>query len=121
MEEMAFEEIERDFQEVLSELSGDKSLEKFRIEYEKLHTVLKKSYDNEKRLMAKCRELNAEIVVNSAKVATALKLSQDDQTTIASLKKVSSLGETEPVGSYHKCILYLMPHPFIILAALGLQ
>ncbi|ELV11671.1 Coiled-coil domain-containing protein 147, partial [Tupaia chinensis] len=87
LEETAFEEIERDFQQVLSELSGDKSLEKFRIEYEKLHTVMKKSYDNEKRLMAKCRELNAEIVVNSAKVATALKLSQDDQTTIASLKK----------------------------------
>ncbi|XP_034372574.1 cilia- and flagella-associated protein 58 [Arvicanthis niloticus] len=86
-EETAFEEIEKDFQEVLSELSGDKSLEKFRIEYEKLHAIMKKSYDNEKRLMAKCRELNAEIVVNSAKVATALKLSQDDQTTIASLKK----------------------------------
>uniref|UniRef100_A0A2K6SGQ3 Cilia and flagella associated protein 58 n=1 Tax=Saimiri boliviensis boliviensis TaxID=39432 RepID=A0A2K6SGQ3_SAIBB len=87
LEESAFEEIERDFQEVLHELSGDKSLEKFRIEYEKLHAIMKKSYDNEKRLMAKCRELNAEIVVNSAKVATALKLSQDDQTTIASLKK----------------------------------
>ncbi|KAG5196013.1 hypothetical protein JEQ12_011649 [Ovis aries] len=87
LEETAYEEIERDFQEVLSELSGDKSLEKFRIEYEKLHAVMRKSYDNEKRLMAKCRELNAEIVVNSAKVATALKLSQDDQTTIASLKK----------------------------------
>ncbi|XP_046510514.1 cilia- and flagella-associated protein 58 isoform X3 [Equus quagga] len=87
MEETAFEEMERDFQEVLNELSGDKSLEKFRVEYEKLHAVMKKSYDNEKRLMAKCRELNAEIVVNSAKVATALKLSQDDQTTIASLKK----------------------------------
>ncbi|XP_019491834.1 PREDICTED: cilia- and flagella-associated protein 58 [Hipposideros armiger] len=87
LEETAFEEIERDFLEVLNELSGDKSLERFRIEYEKLHAVMKKSYDNEKRLMAKCRELNAEIVVNSAKVATALKLSQDDQTTIASLKK----------------------------------
>ncbi|GAB1302527.1 Cilia- and flagella-associated protein 58 [Apodemus speciosus] len=86
-EETAFEEIEKDFQEVLGELSGDKSLEKFRIEYEKLHAIMRKSYDNEKRLMAKCRELNAEIVVNSAKVATALKLSQDDQTTIASLKK----------------------------------
>lgn len=89
LEETAFEEIERDFQTVLGELSGDKSLDKFRIEYEKLHAVLKKSYDNEKRLMAKCRELNAEIVVNSAKVATALKVSQDDQTTIAYLKKVS--------------------------------
>ncbi|XP_075071217.1 cilia- and flagella-associated protein 58 [Mixophyes fleayi] len=86
-EENAFDVLEKDFQEVLNELTGDKSLEKFRIEYEKLHGVLKKSYENEKRLMAKCRELNAEIVTNSTKVATALKLSQDDQSTIASLKK----------------------------------
>lgn len=67
---------------------GDRSLEKFRVEYEKLHKALKKSHDSEKRLMQKCRELNAEIVANSAKVATALKLSQEDQATIASLKKV---------------------------------
>nr|XP_060622997.1 cilia- and flagella-associated protein 58 [Anolis sagrei ordinatus] len=87
IEENVFEALEKDFQEVINELTGDQSLEKFRIEYEKLHAVLKKSYENEKRLMAKCRELNAEIVVNSAKVATALKLSQDDQTTIASLKR----------------------------------
>lgn len=119
LEETAYEEIERDFQEVLSELTGDKGLERFRVEYEKLHAVMKKSYDNEKRLMAKCRALNAEIVVNSAKVATALKLSQDDQTTIASLKKVSDLLEMEPMASFHKCILYLKHHPFIILAALG--
>ncbi|ETE59542.1 Coiled-coil domain-containing protein, partial [Ophiophagus hannah] len=87
IEENVFEALEKDFQEVISELTGDQSLEKFRVEYEKLHAVLKKSYENEKRLMAKCRELNAEIVVNSAKVATALKLSQDDQTTITSLKR----------------------------------
>ena len=71
---------------------GDKSLEKFRVEYEKLHRALKKSHESEKRLMQKCRELNAEIVANAAKVQTALKLSQEDQTTIASLKKV---GERE--------------------------
>lgn len=80
--------MEKDFQEVLNELMGDKSLEKFRTEYEKLHRALKKSHDSEKRLMQKCRELNAEIVANSAKVATALKLSTEDQTTIAQLKKV---------------------------------
>ena len=67
---------------------GDRSLEKFRVEYEKLHRALKKSHESEKRLMQKCRELNAEIAANSAKVSTALKLSQDDQSTIASLKKV---------------------------------
>ncbi|XP_061412500.1 cilia- and flagella-associated protein 58 [Lethenteron reissneri] len=86
-DEGTFESLERDFQEVLSELTGDKSLEKFRDEYEKLHRALKKSHDNEKRLMTKCRELNAEIVANSAKVSTALKLSQEDQASIASLKK----------------------------------
>jgi len=52
---------------------------RFRVEYEKLHKALKKSHESEKRLMSKCRELNAEIVTNSSKVAQALKLSQDDQ------------------------------------------
>lgn len=70
---------------------GDRSLEKFRLEYEKLHKALKKSHDSEKRLMLKCRELNAEIVANASKVATALKLSQEDQANIASLKKVNKL------------------------------
>ena len=61
------------------------------MEYEKLHRALKKSHESEKRLMGKCRELNAEIVANAAKVSTALKLSQEDQTTISSLKKVDIL------------------------------
>eukprot|EP00762_Andalucia_godoyi_P000286 ANDGO_03046.mRNA.1 Cilia- and flagella-associated protein 58 len=83
----AFEALERDFQEVLAELAGDESLERFRVEYEKLHRALRKSYESEKRLIKKCQELNAEIVANSAKVQTALRLSQEDQNTIASLKK----------------------------------
>mmetsp|Transcript_9497 Transcript_9497/g.15525 ORF Transcript_9497/g.15525 Transcript_9497/m.15525 type:complete len:886 (+) Transcript_9497:227-2884(+) len=86
-ESNAFEALEKDFQDVLSELVGDKSLERFRVEYEKLHRALKKSHESEKRLIKKCRELNAEIVANAAKVQTALKLSQEDQNTIASLKK----------------------------------
>ena len=75
--------------QVLAELMGDKSLERFRVEYEKLHRALKKSHESEKRLMHKCRELNAEIVANAAKVSTALKLSQEDKSTISSLKQVS--------------------------------
>lgn len=79
--------LENDFQQVLSELMGDKSLERFRHEYEKLHGALKKSHSQEKKLVKKCRELNAEIVNNASKVQTALKLSQEDQQTIASLRK----------------------------------
>ena len=43
--------------------------------------------DNEKRLTKKVRELNGEIVGNAAKVQTALRLSEEDQTTIVTLKK----------------------------------
>ena len=75
-ESSAFDALEHDFQEVLQELVGDKSLERFRQEYDKLHRALKKSHESEKRLIKKCRELNQEIVANAAKVQTALKLSQ---------------------------------------------
>ena len=75
-------------QELVNEKSFDeKSRERFRAEYEKLHRALKKSHESEKRLITKCRELNQEIVANAAKVQTALKLSQEDQNTIASLKR----------------------------------
>lgn len=87
MESTAFEAPEKDFQEVLQELIGDKSLEHFRLEYEKLHRALKKSHDSEKRLIKKCRELNQEIVSNATKVQTALNLSKEDQATISNLKK----------------------------------
>ncbi|TSK17894.1 Cilia- and flagella-associated protein 58 [Bagarius yarrelli] len=79
--------MEKELQEVLNELVGEESLEKFRVEYEKLIIALKKSHENEKRLMTKCRELKAEISSNSLKVEMALKLSHEDQTTILSLKK----------------------------------
>ena len=81
------EALEQDFQEVMEELQGDSNLDRFRDEYEKLHRALSKSQNNERKLVKKCRELNDEIVGNAAKVATALKLSEEDQGTIASLKK----------------------------------
>eukprot|EP01035_Chromulina_nebulosa_P019250 gene19250-25102_t len=82
-----FEKLERDFQEVLTEMMGDQSLEKFRLEYEKLHRALKRSHEQEKRLVKKCRDLNSEILNNQAKIKTALRLSQEDQKTIAHLQK----------------------------------
>ena len=87
LESKAFESMEKDFQEVLAELTGNDNLDYVRHEYEKLHRALKKSHESEKRLIKKCRELNAEIVSNAAKVQTALKLSEEDQAIISSLKK----------------------------------
>ncbi|KAF8570630.1 cilia- and flagella-associated protein 58 [Paragonimus westermani] len=72
---------------VINELEGNKGLDKFKDEYEKLMRALMKSHDNEKRLMRKCRELKAEIVSNTAKVSQAVKLSSDDPANMAALKR----------------------------------
>lgn len=72
---------------MLRELATDAQLDRFRAEYEKVFRALKKSHDSEKRLIKKCRELNAEIVGGAAKVQAALKLSDEDQATITALKK----------------------------------
>lgn len=87
VEGTSIEALEKEFQDVLTEVGGEKTLEKFSVEYEKLIIALKKSQDNEKRLMTKCQKLKAEIQSNSAKVEAALKQSHEDQITITSLRK----------------------------------
>ncbi|NXY29473.1 CFA58 protein, partial [Pomatorhinus ruficollis] len=86
LEESAFEALEKDSQEFISILSRDEALEKFRVEYEKLLAIMKKSRENEKHLMGKCRKLSAELVEKSSKVAVLTKLTHDDGETISSLK-----------------------------------
>ncbi|XP_013883448.1 cilia- and flagella-associated protein 58 [Austrofundulus limnaeus] len=81
----SFQSLE-EFLVILGESAGDQSADRIRLEFNKLILALKKSRDNEKRLMSKCRDLNAEIMSTSAKVAAAVKLSQEDETTITSLK-----------------------------------
>ncbi|CAD7925331.1 unnamed protein product [Amoebophrya sp. A120] len=83
----AFDQLSRDFQEVMEELTGEETLESFRVEYEKLHGALATSHESEKKLITKCKALNQEIVQNAVKVQTALKLSYEDQQRIAALKK----------------------------------
>ncbi|XP_003384298.1 PREDICTED: cilia- and flagella-associated protein 58-like [Amphimedon queenslandica] len=85
--ESTFEELEKEFEEVLQEMVGDGSLGKFKTEYEKLHKALIKSHESEKRLMLQCQELNAELISNASKVTSALKITQDDKATISSQKQ----------------------------------
>ena len=68
MDDAAFQEIETEFNSVLSGLDADPALQSFKTEYEKLYQALSKSHDSEKRLMGKCRELNAELVTAASKV-----------------------------------------------------
>jgi chromosome segregation ATPase len=85
----ALEVLDKDYQETVAELTGPKAavFEGFLGEYEKLYKALLKSHDNEKRLTKKIRDLNAEISANAANVQTAMKLAQEDQQHILTLKR----------------------------------
>lgn len=82
----AFDEMERNFHRVVSDLVADRSLDKFRQEYEKLHAALVTSHEHNSTLIEKCRTLNNEILANANKVSSVMTLSQNDQRTIAGLR-----------------------------------
>ncbi|CAG9330022.1 unnamed protein product [Blepharisma stoltei] len=82
-----FDSLENDFQTVLQDIAGDKTLERFRLEYEKLHKALKTSHETEKKLIKRCKELNSEISAHAVKVQIALKLSQEDNNAMDQVKQ----------------------------------
>lgn len=82
----AFDKMEKDFQLIVSNLVNDQTLEKFRGEYEKLHVELVKSHDQNKQLIDKCRQLNADILSNANVISSTLSLNQSDARTIAGLR-----------------------------------
>jgi hypothetical protein len=56
--------LEQEFQDVLHELMGDRSLEKFKLEYEKLHKALIKSHERAMKIkndFDKLKDLNLEL------------------------------------------------------------
>jgi hypothetical protein len=69
-----YEALEREFKDVLAAMAGEKTMERYRAEYEKLHRALKTSYESEKRLVKRCKELQDTIVQNATKVKAAIKL-----------------------------------------------
>lgn len=81
-----FDEMERNFYKVVSELVSDKSLDRFRQEYEKLHAALVNSHEQNKILVDKCKQLNNDILSNANKISSVLNLSQNDQRTISGLR-----------------------------------
>jgi chromosome segregation ATPase len=83
----SFEQLETECNEVIKALEEDSSLEKFRIEYEKLFMTLKKTCHQEKQLVEKCQELNDELSSNAGKVKDIINRSRRDQSTIHLLKQ----------------------------------
>lgn len=87
IDQAQYEALEKDFNEVLQQMVGERSMERFREEYEKLHRALKTSYESEKRLVKKCKELTDTIAGNLTRVKAAIKLTTEDSSTIGMLKK----------------------------------
>ncbi|PFH37666.1 flagellar associated protein [Besnoitia besnoiti] len=79
--------LEENFEQTLSELPKDPHLEPFRRQYEKLLGALKRSHESELTLLARCKHLTNQIAENATKVVAALKLSDEDQSSIDILKK----------------------------------
>ena len=60
---------------------------RFQNEYQKLYVALKTSYESEKRLVKRCKDLNDNIVGNATRVKAAMTLTKEDSQTISQLKK----------------------------------
>ena len=80
------ESLEKNFQTMIASLIADHSFDGFRQQYEAIYNSFIESQKNNKLLVQKVRELNAEILANATKVNSVLKLSEDDQRTISGLK-----------------------------------
>ena len=68
------EALERDFQQVLVEMTGDQSIERFRREFQKLYDTLKKSHENERILLQKSKELRNQINRSAGMIRVCLKI-----------------------------------------------
>ena len=80
------DEMEKTFHQVVQDLISDHSFDRFRKEYEKLHSELINSHENNRKLMEQCKNLNNSILANANKISSVLTLSQNDQRTIAGLR-----------------------------------
>eukprot|EP00814_Leptocylindrus_danicus_P006369 CAMPEP_0116014336 /NCGR_PEP_ID=MMETSP0321-20121206/6219_1 /TAXON_ID=163516 /ORGANISM="Leptocylindrus danicus var. danicus, Strain B650" /LENGTH=878 /DNA_ID=CAMNT_0003483973 /DNA_START=30 /DNA_END=2666 /DNA_ORIENTATION=+ len=80
---------DEDFLEVIDNfgITEDPAMQQFQLEYRKLYDALRKSHTQEQALGKMCRDLNSEILSNADRVKTALQQNQDDQATIAALRK----------------------------------
>lgn len=89
-----FDDIEREFKQFLEEIIGNQNLEKFKSEYQKIHKTLKTSYDGEKKLIKKCKELNNQIFEKASNVRAAIRMASNEVEKISALKgKVSKAYE----------------------------
>ena len=93
-DEDRFKQVSNEFTAFLQEIVGNNNLEKFKMEYQKIYKTLKTAYDGEKKLITRCKELNAQIFEKASNVRAALRMASNEVEKIGSLKnKVSKAYE----------------------------
>lgn len=81
--EMALlEAMEREFQHVIAEMSGDQSIERFRKQFQSLYDNLRQSHDNERAILQKCKELNNQISLGLSYIKNSEGLTRADASNI---------------------------------------
>jgi hypothetical protein len=81
-----FDEFEKNFNLTIQALTTDRSMDKFRGEYENLHAALVTCHGQNSALIERCRALNNDILANANKVSSLMGLSKSDQRTISGLR-----------------------------------
>lgn len=82
-----FQNLEREFQQVIQEMSGDASMERFKRKFERLHIALKESHSRESEYLKKCKELHDTIVNDTVGVETAIRFTQEDDNRMRALQR----------------------------------
>ena len=86
LDQEKFDDIEREFKQFLEEIIGNQNLEKFKKEYQNIHKTLKTSYEGEKKLIKKCKELNNQIFDKASSVRAAIRMASNEVEKINNLK-----------------------------------
>jgi hypothetical protein len=81
-----FEEIEQEFKQFLEEIIGNNNLEDFKKEYTKIYKTLKTSYEGEKKVIKRCKELNTQIFDQATAVRAAIRMASNEVEKINALK-----------------------------------
>ena len=67
----------------------------YRSKYAKLHEVVLKTYENEKNLLKKAKQLNQDLTTERGKLEKTAARAQEDSEAIAQLRTEMSKGESE--------------------------
>ena len=87
LDQEQYEKLEQDFKATLQSMVGESSMLRFQNEYEKLFGAFKTSYESEKRLVKRCKELNDTIESNTSRFQAALPQTQENPNTISVLRR----------------------------------